>query len=99
MLTPCVHPVSTAVFSTCGISIKTFLLAVVLALPKQLNNVFLGATLVVPSDDLSRFDNVLEKVTIVVTLAATLGGFIYINRRTKAVLPEVIYERRKARCV
>ncbi|OCH95483.1 hypothetical protein OBBRIDRAFT_720572 [Obba rivulosa] len=90
---------STAVFSTCGISLKTFLLAIVLSLPKQLNNVFLGATLVTPSDDLSRFDNVLEKVTIVVTLAATVVGFVYINKRTKTVLPEVIYERRKARYV
>ncbi|EMD33348.1 hypothetical protein CERSUDRAFT_87231 [Gelatoporia subvermispora B] len=88
---------STAVFSTCGIPILVFCAAAVLSLPKQLVTVFLGSTLTTSSDGESHTDKVVERVVLVITIAATVLGLMYINRRTKAVLPDVIYARRKAR--
>ncbi|OCH86169.1 hypothetical protein OBBRIDRAFT_738526 [Obba rivulosa] len=88
---------STAVFSTCGVSIFMFCAAAVLSLPKQLATVLVGSALSTSSDGESHTDKVVERVVLVITIGATLIGLIYINRRTRAVLPEVIYAQRKAR--
>ncbi|OCH90739.1 hypothetical protein OBBRIDRAFT_584728 [Obba rivulosa] len=88
---------STAVFSTCGVPILIFCAAAVLSLPKQLVTVFLGSTLSTSSDGESHTDKIVERIVLVITIGATVIGLMYINRRTRAVLPEVIYARRKAR--
>jgi len=88
---------STAVFSTCGVSLLTFCAAAVLSLPKQLVTVFLGSTLNTSSDGDSHTDKVVERIVLVITIAATVFGLLYINRQTRAVLPEVIHTRRKTR--
>jgi len=88
---------STAVFSTCGISISVFCCAAILALPKQFIVVLLGTTLNESNGGNNRTGKLIVDLSLIVTIACTVGGLVYINRRSKAVLPEVIYARRKAR--
>ncbi|EMD33343.1 hypothetical protein CERSUDRAFT_126111 [Gelatoporia subvermispora B] len=88
---------STAVFSTCGISLLSFCAAAVLALPKQFIVVLLGTTLNEEDGANNRTGKLIVDLSLIVTILCTVGGLWYINRRCKAVLPEVVYARRKAR--
>lgn len=89
--------VTTAVFSTCGVSILAFCIAAILSLPKQLITVYLGSTLSSLGDDETHTDKIIGHVVLVVGVISTLIGGAYMYRRANSELPEVVYARRKAR--
>ncbi|OCH86170.1 hypothetical protein OBBRIDRAFT_797465 [Obba rivulosa] len=88
---------TTAIFAACGVSMVPFVAAAVLSLPKQLVTVYLGFTLSTSADTESKADKIVENVVLVLTILATVFGMAYIKRQIKAVMPDVVYARRKAR--
>ncbi|EMD33347.1 hypothetical protein CERSUDRAFT_117966 [Gelatoporia subvermispora B] len=90
---------TTAVFSACGIPLWSFCVAAVLSLPKQFVTVYLGFTLNKSSNDASNAEKVVDKVVLALTIIATVLGMMYIKKRVRDVMPEVIHARRKARQV
>ncbi|KAI0346223.1 hypothetical protein BDW22DRAFT_1323747, partial [Trametopsis cervina] len=89
---------TTAVFSTCGMSIWTFSLAAVLSLPKQFLTVYLGVALESSeSGGTSTKDTIIRDVVIGFTTVVTIAAAWYIYNAMAKVKPAVIYERRKAR--
>ncbi|EKM57848.1 uncharacterized protein PHACADRAFT_89628 [Phanerochaete carnosa HHB-10118-sp] len=89
---------TTAVFSSCGMSIWTFMLAAFLTLPKQFITVYLGVALEDSEDGQSSTkDNIIKYVVIAFTTIVTFVAMWYIYKLMAKVKPEVIYERRKAR--
>ncbi|KZT64175.1 hypothetical protein DAEQUDRAFT_732966 [Daedalea quercina L-15889] len=89
---------STAVFSTCGMSVWTFLISAFLSLPKQFITVYLGVALEQSdSGGGSTSSKALEDVVVGLTVVITFAAMWYIFRLMNRAKPEVIYERRKAR--
>ncbi|KAJ7675452.1 hypothetical protein B0H17DRAFT_130803 [Mycena rosella] len=86
---------ATTVFSTVGVSFVVFIGAAVLSLPKQLVPVYVGYAMK-PSNTSSK-SAVVEKVVLVISIAITIGAYVWINRQMTAARPEFIYARRKAR--
>ncbi|KAJ6632600.1 snare associated Golgi protein-domain-containing protein [Mycena sp. CBHHK59/15] len=89
---------TTAVFSTCGMSIWVFSIAAILSLPKQFITVYLGVILEQSSeghtDPKSR---IISDSVLAVTFLVTILAMWYILRQMAVQKPLVIYERRKAR--
>jgi len=89
---------TTAVFSTCGMSIFVFSLAAILSMPKQFVAVYLGVILEQSAtgtkDTKSR---IISDVVLAVTILITVVAMWYILHELDKVKPQVIYERRKAR--
>lgn len=93
-------PVSTAVFSTCGMGVFVFALAALLSLPKQLVTVFIGVILEQSgTGTTSSTDRIVSDVVLVVTIAITIAAGYYIYVLINRVKPSIIYARRKARYV
>ena len=92
--------VSTAVFSTCGMSVWTFIISAFLSLPKQFITVYLGVALE-QSDKGggSTSDKIIKDVVLAVTVIITFLAMWYIYRLMNQAKPDVIYARRKARSV
>jgi len=90
---------TTAVFSTCGMSIFVFSLAALLSLPKQFITVYLGVVLeqAANGEKSSTQDKLLKYSIIVVTLVITVWAMWYIYAQMGKAKARVIYERRKAR--
>ncbi|KAI0327078.1 hypothetical protein GY45DRAFT_1257786 [Cubamyces sp. BRFM 1775] len=89
---------TTAVFSTCGMSIWTFSIAAILSLPKQFITVYLGVALEQSEDGTSNTrDTIIKDVVLGVTTLITIGAMWYIYHKMNQAKPHVIYERRKAR--
>jgi uncharacterized membrane protein YdjX (TVP38/TMEM64 family) len=93
--------VTTAIFSTCGMSIWVFCVAAFLSLPKQFVTVYLGVILEQASDG-GKVDfktRIAEYSVVAVTVSVTFLAMWYILDRSNKVKPAVIYERRKRRLV
>ncbi|KAI0819566.1 snare associated Golgi protein-domain-containing protein [Trametes gibbosa] len=89
---------TTAVFSTCGMSIWTFSIAAILSLPKQFITVYLGVALEQSEDGQSSTrDTIIKDVVLGATTLITIGAMWYIYHKMNQAKPHVIYERRKAR--
>ncbi|OSC97850.1 hypothetical protein PYCCODRAFT_1447767 [Trametes coccinea BRFM310] len=89
---------TTAVFSTCGMSIWTFAIAAILSLPKQFITVYLGVALEQSEDGTSNTrDTIIKDVVLGVTTLITIGAMWYIYHKMNQAKPHVIYDRRKAR--
>jgi len=89
---------TTAVFSTCGMSVWTFALAAFFSLPKQFLTVYLGVALE-DSDTghSSTKDTIIQDVVIGITVVVTAAAMWYIYHLMNLAKPKVIYDRRKAR--
>ncbi|KAI0667984.1 hypothetical protein C8Q78DRAFT_941278, partial [Trametes maxima] len=85
----------TAVFSTCGMGVWTFLTAAVLSLPKQLATVYLGVSQ--NSGGNSAQTGGIKAVVILATIAMTYVAMRFINKKVDEVKMGVVYARRKAR--
>ncbi|KAI8995701.1 snare associated Golgi protein-domain-containing protein [Trametes punicea] len=89
---------TTAVFSTCGMSIWTFCIAAILSLPKQFVTVYLGVALEQSEDGTSNTrDTVIKDIVLGVTTLITIVAMWYIYHKMNQVKSRVIYDRRKAR--
>ena len=78
----------------------TFSIAAILSLPKQFITVYLGVALEQSEDgQSSTSDTIIKDVVLGVTTVITIGAMWYIYHRMNKVKPQVIYDRRKARCV
>ncbi|KAI0833888.1 hypothetical protein BC628DRAFT_1292133, partial [Trametes gibbosa] len=87
----------TAVFSTCGMGVWTFVVSATLSLPKQLAAVYVGVAQV--EDKSSPTTNVIKGVVVLASLAMTIVAMRFINKRVDAVKEKVVYARRKERFV
>ncbi|KAH9922920.1 uncharacterized protein B0H18DRAFT_1016162 [Fomitopsis serialis] len=89
---------TTAVFSTCGMSVWTFIIAAILSLPKQFITVYLGVALE-QSDNggSSTRDTIVKDVVVGITVIITFVAMWYIYNLMNKAKPGVIYDRRKAR--
>ncbi|KAL4250920.1 Golgi apparatus membrane protein TVP38 [Abortiporus biennis] len=91
---------TTAVFSTCGMSVWTFSIAAILSLPKQFITVYLGVALEQSeTGQTSRTDTIIKDSVLAVTVVVTIAAMWYIYHLMNKVKPAVIYDRRKARQV
>ncbi|PIL26646.1 hypothetical protein GSI_11271 [Ganoderma sinense ZZ0214-1] len=90
---------TTAVFSTCGMSVITFSIAAILSLPKQFITVYLGVALEQSEDGKksSKSDTIIKDVVLAATTIITIGAMWYIYHKMNQAKPLVIYDRRKAR--
>ncbi|KAI0090208.1 snare associated Golgi protein-domain-containing protein [Irpex rosettiformis] len=89
---------TTAVFSTCGMSIWTFAIAAFFSLPKQFLTVYLGVALEASeSGQSSTKDTIIRDTVIGVTTVVTFGAMWYIYHLMNKAKPEIIYQRRKER--
>jgi len=92
------YPVTTAVFSTCGMGIVVFCLAAILSLPKQFITVYLGVILEQSANgDTDPKSRIISNVVLAITFLITILAMWYIFRQMNKVKPQVIYDRRKAR--
>lgn len=97
---PSVCTVTTAVFSTCGMGIVVFAVSAVLSLPKQFVTVYLGVVLKQADEGtVDTKTKIINYSVIGITTLITIVAMWYIYHKMNKVKPEVIYERRKARCV
>ncbi|EIN03918.1 hypothetical protein PUNSTDRAFT_138961 [Punctularia strigosozonata HHB-11173 SS5] len=90
---------TTAVYSTCGMSIGVFCAAAILSLPKQFLFIFVGV-LVQNSDKghgVPIKTRLISLAVVAVTIGITVGAGWYILREMNKVKDEIIYERRKSR--
>ncbi|KAF9072462.1 hypothetical protein BDP27DRAFT_1445699 [Rhodocollybia butyracea] len=90
--------VTTAIFSSAGMSFFTFLAAAIVTLPKQFSTVFLGFLFAQEEKGTeTKLEKILNIAVTVVFGVVTYFAMKYISKRTAEVKPEVIYARRKAR--
>jgi len=91
-------PVTTAIFATCGMNIFIFILAAFLSLPKQFITVYLGVILSQSANgQKTQLSRIISDIVVVITIIITIAAMWYLLRLMKAVKPQVIYARRKAR--
>ncbi|TFK48781.1 hypothetical protein OE88DRAFT_1634170 [Heliocybe sulcata] len=93
---------TTAVFSTCGVSIISFSLAAILSLPRQILNVYLGVIFLQTTEGSLVSGKSDAKITYplaIGTILSTIFAMWYILWKMRQVRPAVIYARRKARYV
>ncbi|KAI0806058.1 snare associated Golgi protein-domain-containing protein [Irpex lacteus] len=89
---------TTAVFSTCGMSIWTFSIAAFLSLPKQFLTVYLGVALEQSETGTSSTsDTIIRDTVIGLTTVVTFVAMWYIYHLMNKAKPQVIYQRRKER--
>ncbi|EJT96704.1 hypothetical protein DACRYDRAFT_102774 [Dacryopinax primogenitus] len=89
---------TTAVFSTCGMGIGTFVLAAALSMPKQMVTVYLGVVLLQSADGhMSPKNKALSAVVILVTVLVTIFAALWIYWKMSLAYPVVVGERRVAR--
>ncbi|KAI0788372.1 hypothetical protein C8Q74DRAFT_677364 [Fomes fomentarius] len=96
--------ITTAIFAAAGMNVLTFLIAAVVALPKQLVTVYLGSAGYsnAPADEdgnktVSKGTRILKIGIIVFTIIVTMFAMHYVNGQIDKVKGRVIYERRKRR--
>ncbi|EIW74770.1 hypothetical protein CONPUDRAFT_140241 [Coniophora puteana RWD-64-598 SS2] len=90
----------TAAMASCSTPILQYLLAFLLSLPKQFPPVYLGAsTQDYCKNPNSNVDSAVNAVLGVALAIAMLLSLIYTRRLMNSKLPEVVYERRKRRCI
>ncbi|KAM5544922.1 hypothetical protein V8D89_001820 [Ganoderma adspersum] len=85
----------TAVFSTLGMGLWTFLAAAVLGLPKQLVVVYIGVSSSDPES--AKKTKIIKAVVIMATALVTHFAMWYIYRKMDEAKEGVVYRRRKAR--
>ncbi|TBU52443.1 hypothetical protein BD310DRAFT_940230 [Dichomitus squalens] len=85
----------TAIFSTLGMSVWTFIAAATLGLPKQLAVVYIGVSQ--SSSGSHKTANAVKAIVIVATVIVTHLAMLYIYRKMDEVKAGVVYKRRKAR--
>ncbi|OCH86161.1 hypothetical protein OBBRIDRAFT_797454 [Obba rivulosa] len=88
---------TTAVFSTCGMSVWTFSIAAILSLPKQLVTVYLGVALEQSETGSSTRDKIVKDAVLAGTTIITFVAMWYIYKKMNDAKPLVIHDRRKAR--
>ncbi|KAI1786583.1 hypothetical protein LXA43DRAFT_1064958 [Ganoderma leucocontextum] len=87
----------TAIFSTLGMTVWTFLGAAVLSLPKQLVTVYIGVSSSDPESAKSQTTKIIKAAVITVTALVTYFSMRYIYRKMDEAKESVVYKRRKAR--
>ncbi|KAI5117038.1 hypothetical protein M0805_004745 [Coniferiporia weirii] len=89
---------TTAVFSTCGMSVFVFAIAAFLSLPKQFVTVYIGVIIEASGTGTETTkDKIISDSVLAITIAVTSLAMWYIFRKMDAAKPDVIYQRRKAR--
>jgi uncharacterized membrane protein YdjX (TVP38/TMEM64 family) len=89
---------TTAIFSTCGMSIFIFSLAAILSLPKQFMAVFVGVILEESGTGTpSLKSRIISDAVLAITVVITGLAMWYILHEMNKVKPEIIYQRRRAR--
>jgi len=89
---------TTAIFSTCGMTVITFSIACILSMPKQLITVYIGVLLEESgSGTESTKDKLISDAVLGLTIAVTAAAMWYLLRKMRQVKPDIIYARRKAR--
>ncbi|GJJ13613.1 hypothetical protein Clacol_007869 [Clathrus columnatus] len=89
---------STAVFSTCGMSVWIFALAAFFSLPKQFITVYIGVILEESGTGTETpRDKIISDSVLGVTILITAAAMWYIFKEMERVKPIVIHNRRKAR--
>ncbi|KAI0058586.1 hypothetical protein BV25DRAFT_1964418 [Artomyces pyxidatus] len=90
---------TTAVFSTCGMSVWTFAIAAFLTLPKQFVTVYLGVLIDGSANVAAETtgQRIASYSVLALTVIITFVALWYIYREMSRVKVTVIYERRKAR--
>lgn len=89
---------STAVFSTCGMSVWVFALAAFLSLPKQFINVYIGVILEESGTGTETpRDKIISDSVLGVTILITIAAMWYIVKELEKAKPIVVYNRRKLR--
>lgn len=92
--------VTTAVFSTCGMAIYIFAAAAFFSLPKQFVTVYIGVVLEASGTGTeSSKDKIISDAVLALTIIITCLAMWYIYREMDKVKYEVVYRRRKNRCV
>ncbi|EJF56011.1 hypothetical protein DICSQDRAFT_164046 [Dichomitus squalens LYAD-421 SS1] len=85
----------TAIFSTLGMSVWTFIAAATLGLPKQLAVVYIGVSQ--SSSGSHKTAHAVKAIVIIATVIVTHLAMLYIYRKMDEVKAGVVYKRRKAR--
>ncbi|EIW86840.1 hypothetical protein CONPUDRAFT_161474 [Coniophora puteana RWD-64-598 SS2] len=90
---------STAVFAFCRVSYFQFLLAAVLAMPKQFSGVYLGYAMLETAEhkDSAKTDSIITYVSLAVTIIVTIPTMRYLSKAVGAEKEKVVYARRKER--
>lgn len=90
----------TAIFATCGMSLRTFIISAISSMPKQFINVYIGVTFESTANGADGGKSkLITTIVTIVTIAITIFAMRYITGKVNAVKPDVIYARRKARQV
>ncbi|KAL0581614.1 hypothetical protein V5O48_000430 [Marasmius crinis-equi] len=87
---------ATGIFATCGIGIVPFSIAVLLSLPKNIIQVYMGVIFDDDEQD-NKQAEIYSAILIAVTIAISIGAYWYIMKQMDKVKPEVVYQRRKER--
>ncbi|KAK0473594.1 hypothetical protein IW261DRAFT_1306799, partial [Armillaria novae-zelandiae] len=91
-------PLTTALFSTCGMGIIVFCIAAILSLPKQFVTVYLGVILEQSATgDTDKKSKIISGAVLALTIVITVAAMKYILKQMNKVKPAVIYARRKSR--
>ncbi|KAF7981314.1 hypothetical protein HWV62_34251 [Athelia sp. TMB] len=89
---------SAALFAACGMRFWVFLASVVLSLPKNLVNVYIGATFEAQEQGRGTPAREAVKYAMVgLTTVVTVVAMLYIDAHIVRMRPAVVYQRRKAR--
>jgi len=89
---------TTAIFSTCGMTVIVFSVACILSMPKQLITVYIGVILEeTGTGTQTTRDRIISDAVLGVTIAVTIAAMWYLLHKMRQVKPDIIYARRKAR--
>ncbi|KAF8601590.1 hypothetical protein BDV93DRAFT_495724 [Ceratobasidium sp. AG-I] len=85
----------TALFAVCGLSSWTFMLTLVLSLPRQLAGVYIGVLAFESAEGRpSKLDKTLSTVVLVITIVITTVAMSWLNIKMRQVALVIIRERR-----
>ncbi|KAL0581613.1 hypothetical protein V5O48_000429 [Marasmius crinis-equi] len=87
---------STAIFATTGIGLIPFSIAVILSLPKNMVQVYLGVILDDDEQE-NKKAQVISNILLAVTIVISIAAYWYIMKQMDKVKPEVVYQKRKER--
>ncbi|RPD69729.1 hypothetical protein L226DRAFT_471340 [Lentinus tigrinus ALCF2SS1-7] len=89
----------TAIFASVGMTLRTFLIAAFVALPKQFASVYFGVAenSGAPTDENGSACCIIKIMVLTANVVITLIAMRYVNSKIDGVKQQVIYARRKAR--
>ena len=94
------HPlVTTAVFSTCGMSVWIFIISALVSSPKQLTTVYLGVVIENSNNSSSKKNTIISDIVLVVSILVTVVAAHWILGKMTMVKPEVMRDMRRRRAL